>query len=140
MKTRDYKKKIRKNIGPKVIVFACNWGALNQDDQGEIAPKQRYPGINFIRIMCSGRLSPALIFRAFELGADGVLSLGCPEGECHYSFGEEAADNNFATAIKVVRLLGIGEGRLRMERPSGLEPERVEDIINSFVRELENLG
>lgn len=138
MKTRD-KKKVRKDVRPKVVVFACNWGAFNQEDYGEIVPPQSHPGINLIRIMCSGRLSPALILRAFELGADGVLSLSCPEGECHYSFGEEIANSNFAVANRIVRILGIDERRFRIERPTKFDPEGVKQVIDSFVRELKNL-
>lgn len=139
MKTKGYKTKVRKDIRTKVVVFVCNWRAFNQGDRGEIVPPNP-DGINIIRIMCLGRLSPALILRAFELGADGVLILSCPEGECHYSFGEEVANNNFATANKIVRLLGFGEHRLRMERPPKYESDKVKEIIDSFVRELKNLG
>lgn len=138
MKTRN-KKKLRKDVRPKIVVFACNWGVHIPGNHGEIVPPQRHPGINLVRIMCSGRLSPALILQAFELGADGVLSLSCPEGECHYSFGEEVASNNFTKAVKLARILGIGERKLRMKRLPGFELERVEEVIDSFVQELENL-
>ncbi len=140
MKTKAHKGNIRKDARPRVVVFACNWRALDQDDHGEIILPKKYTGINIIRIMCSGRLSPALILRAFELGADGVLILSCPEGECHYSFGQKVAESNFAAANKIMRLLGFAEHRLRMECPPKYESEKVKEIIDSFVRELKNLN
>jgi coenzyme F420-reducing hydrogenase delta subunit len=140
MKTKAYKGKVKKAIRPKVVVFACNWRAFNQGDRGEIVPPNHPSGINIIRIMCSGRLSPALILQSFELGADGVLILSCPEGECHYSFGQKVAESNFATANKIIRLLGYDDHRLRMECPPKYESEKVKEIIDSFVRELEDLN
>ncbi|UCD83953.1 MAG: hydrogenase iron-sulfur subunit [Deltaproteobacteria bacterium] len=139
MNTNTYKRIVRINIRPKVVVFACNWGAFKQDDRGEIVLPRKYPGTNIIRIMCSGRLSPALILQAFELGADGVLILSCPEGECHYSFGRKVAEKNFTAANKIMRLLGYDEHRLRMEYPPKYESEKVKEIIDSFVRGLKEL-
>ena len=34
--------------------------------------------------MCSGRVDPAFVLKAFALGADGVLIAGCHPGDCHY--------------------------------------------------------
>ncbi len=38
--------------------------------------------------MCTGRVDPAHIFRAFSSGADGVFIGGCWLGECHYALRE----------------------------------------------------
>ena len=34
--------------------------------------------------MCTGRVDLALVLRAFQKGADGVIIGGCWPGECHY--------------------------------------------------------
>ncbi len=34
--------------------------------------------------MCTGRVDPAFILRAFSNGKDGVFIGGCWPGECHY--------------------------------------------------------
>ena len=65
--------------------------------------------------MCLGRLSPGIILRAFEHGAAGVLLLGCPQDECHYRFGNRRAEEMFAVAGKLVRLLGYSPQRLQMD-------------------------
>ncbi len=61
----------------KIIVFLCNWGphaAYQQlQDQGARIPNE----IRMIRIPCSGRITKALLLRSFEMGADGVVLLGC---------------------------------------------------------------
>ena len=35
--------------------------------------------------MCTGRVDPAFVLRAFSNGADGVFIGGCWPGECHYT-------------------------------------------------------
>ena len=42
------------------------------------------PCARIIRVMCSGRVDPAFVLKAFALGADGVLIAGCHPGDCHY--------------------------------------------------------
>ena len=58
----------------------------------ELAAAQQlsYPAnVRLIRLGCSGRLQPGLILKAFELGAAGVLVLGCAPRLCHYEQGNE---------------------------------------------------
>ncbi len=36
---------------------------------------------------CTGRIDESLLLKAFENGADGVMVIGCLEGDCHYVNG-----------------------------------------------------
>jgi len=45
------------------------------------------PNIRIIRVMCSGRVDPQFVLKAFAEGADGVLISGCHPGDCHYQEG-----------------------------------------------------
>jgi F420-non-reducing hydrogenase iron-sulfur subunit len=99
----------------RVIVFTCNWNAYSSLEaagvEGLNYPASVYP----LKVMCLGRLHPGLILKAFEQGADGVLLLGCPPGECHYGFGNRHAEEMFAEAKALLHLLGIAEERLRLD-------------------------
>lgn len=100
----------------KVAVFICNWGAYSAL---EAAGRDRLPlpeGLHFLKVPCLGRLNPGLVLRAFEYGADGVLLVGCPEGECHYRTGSDRATDFFAQTRALVKLLGLGESHLRFVR------------------------
>jgi coenzyme F420-reducing hydrogenase delta subunit len=98
----------------KIIVFTCNWNAYSGLEtagfQGLSYPANVHP----IRVMCMGRLHSGLILKAFELGAAGVLMLGCPPDECHYGFGNTRAEELFQETLELARLLGIGEGRIKL--------------------------
>jgi len=100
---------------PRIIVFTCNWNAYSAL---ETAGSQRlsYPSsVRPIRVMCLGRLHPGLVLKAFELGADGVLLLGCPPGECHYQFGNQRAEEFFQETQAIAHLLGIEDERLKLD-------------------------
>ena len=61
---------------PKIIVFACNWCAYAAADLAGISRLQYPPNVRIIRVMCSGRVNPNFILKAFEKGADGVMVSG----------------------------------------------------------------
>jgi F420-non-reducing hydrogenase iron-sulfur subunit len=61
---------------PKIITFACNWCAYSAADLAGINRLEYPPSMRIIRVMCSGRVNPNFILKAFEMGADGVLVAG----------------------------------------------------------------
>ena len=62
--------------------------------------------------MCIGRINQALILRAFEYGADGVILLECKDEDCRYGPGPEVGHENVERVRKLLHLLGIGQERL----------------------------
>ncbi|RLB43430.1 MAG: hydrogenase iron-sulfur subunit [Deltaproteobacteria bacterium] len=61
---------------PKIVVFACNWCAYSAADLAGVSRLQYPPNLRIIRVMCSGRVNPNFILKAFENGADGVMVAG----------------------------------------------------------------
>jgi len=61
---------------PVIVGFLCNWCSYAGADLAGIS-RVKYPeNIRIIRVMCSGRVDPVFIFKAFKEGADGVLVSG----------------------------------------------------------------
>jgi F420-non-reducing hydrogenase iron-sulfur subunit len=69
-------KTMTEEFEPKIIAFCCNWCAYAGADLAGVSRLQYPPNIRVIRVMCSGRVSPDFILKAFQLGADGVLISG----------------------------------------------------------------
>jgi F420-non-reducing hydrogenase iron-sulfur subunit len=90
--------------------------------------------------MCSGRVQPSLVLRAFELGADGVIVCGCEPGTCHYYFGNERQAEMFETSRKLVSLLGLGEERLRLEWVSGKDGRGLGKVLDEFTEKVRHAG
>ena len=61
---------------PKIVVFLCNWCSYAAADLAGTSRRKYAPNVRVIRVMCSGRVEPTFILKAFQLGADGVLVCG----------------------------------------------------------------
>lgn len=61
---------------PKIVGFMCNWCSYAAADLAGTSRKKYAPNIRVIRTMCTGRVDPSFVVKAFELGADGVLICG----------------------------------------------------------------
>jgi F420-non-reducing hydrogenase iron-sulfur subunit len=125
---------------PRLIVFACNWCSYAGADTAGVSRIQQQPHFRVIRVMCSGRIEPGFVLRAFEKGADGVLVSGCHLGDCHYVFGNERAKEQYEKTKRIVSLLGLEDGRLRLEWISAAEGNRFAQVINEFTEQVRRLG
>ena len=96
--------------------------------------------VRAIRVMCSGRVEPAFILRAFELGADGVIILGCHPGDCHYAEGNYKALRRMLLLKRTLIQLGIEEDRFRLDWVSASEGERFTNIVNDITEKIRALG
>lgn len=125
---------------PRIVGFVCNWGAYSGVEMaGE--RKREYPAsVRLIRVTCLGRLHLGLVLKAFELGADGVILLGCPPQECYYESGMEKAKELFTEARKVIHLLGIDPKRLDLvEVPLGRD-DVLTRHVSTFVKRISRAG
>ena len=61
---------------PKIVAFLCNWCAYAGADLAGVSRLQYPANIRPVRVMCSGRVDPVFVIRAFQEGADGVLVSG----------------------------------------------------------------
>jgi F420-non-reducing hydrogenase iron-sulfur subunit len=58
---------------PKIIAFLCNWCAYAGADLAGVSRLQYPTNLRTVRVMCSGRVDPDFIIRAFKEGWDGAL-------------------------------------------------------------------
>ncbi|MFH1087189.1 MAG: hydrogenase iron-sulfur subunit [Chloroflexota bacterium] len=120
----------------EIVVFACNWDGLSCVEAAARAGL-RYPAsVRLVRAGCLSRIHSGLMLRAFELGAEGVMLLGCEPGKCHFDTDAGYIAQEFGKARGVLRLLGLGENRLLLtQMPPGNGRGLVEKL-DSFVAEI----
>ncbi len=125
---------------PKIVAFLCNWCSYRGADLAGTSRMKSPPNVRPIRVMCSGRVEPDFILKAFEAGADGVLVLGCHPGDCHYAEGNYKAIRRIALLKKMLPQLGIEDERLRLEWVSASEGGRFVDITGEMTEQVRKLG
>ena len=125
---------------PKIVAILCNWCSYAGADLAGVNRFQYPPTIRIIRVMCSTRVEPSFVLKAFLRGADGVLVGGCHLGDCHYVTGNYYTIGKVNMAKRLLRHAGIDERRLRLEWVSASEGERFANIVTEFTEELKELG
>jgi F420-non-reducing hydrogenase iron-sulfur subunit len=126
---------------PRIVGFLCNWCSYAGADLAGVSRFQYPPNLRIIRVMCSGRVHPAFILRAFRDGADGVLVAGChPPNDCHYISGNLKAQRRVALLKKLISQLGLEPERLRLEWISAAEGDKFARVIREMVADLKRMG
>ena len=125
---------------PKIVAFLCNWCSYSGADLAGVSRIKSSPNVRIIRTMCSGRVDPSFIFRAFELGADGVLVAGCHFGDCHYLEGNFKTMRRIEMLKLIIKQFGIDKKRLRIEWISASEAEKYAQVSFEFTDEIKKLG
>jgi F420-non-reducing hydrogenase iron-sulfur subunit len=125
---------------PKIVAFLCNWCSYRGADLAGTSRIKCAANVRAIRVMCSGRVEPAFVLRAFELGADGVLVLGCHPGDCHYAEGNYKALRRMELLRRTLLQLGVEEDRFRLDWVSASEGDRFSQIVNDITEKIRALG
>jgi F420-non-reducing hydrogenase iron-sulfur subunit len=125
---------------PKIVGFLCNWCSYAGADFAGSNRKTYLPNVRVVRVMCSGRVDPQFVLKAFSEGADGVLVLGCHPGDCHYKEGNYMSLRRYHLMKMMLRQLGIEEGRFRLDWVSAKEGERFVQVINEMTETVRALG
>ncbi len=125
---------------PRILGILCHWCSYTGADSAGQARLSYPPNVRVLHVMCSSRVSPALIVEAFSEGADGVLVCGCHPGDCHYINGNLKALTRFHLLKRVITDLGIEPERLRLEWVSASEGQRFATLVAEMTAGLRALG
>jgi F420-non-reducing hydrogenase iron-sulfur subunit len=125
---------------PVIIAFLCNWCSYRAADLAGTARLRYAPNMRPIRVMCSGRVEPDLVLKAFEKGADGVLIAGCHPGECHYSEGNLKALRRYTLLKRMLNQFGIEAERFQILWASASEGNRLAETVDQMTVDLRALG
>jgi F420-non-reducing hydrogenase iron-sulfur subunit len=128
------------NFRPTIVAFLCNWCAYTGADLAGTSRLHYAPNIRIIRVMCSGRIEPSFLLKAFQQGADGVLVCGCHPGDCHYQTGNYRCLRRFKLLEKYVAQMGIEKERLKLEWISASEGKQFAALVNSMTLDILNIG
>ncbi|MDI3506635.1 MAG: F420-non-reducing hydrogenase iron-sulfur subunit [Methanomicrobiaceae archaeon] len=128
------------NWKPKILAIICNWCSYAGADLAGGSRIQYPPDIRAIRVMCTGRIDPLFILKAFQDGADGVLVSGCHFGDCHYLEGNYKAAKRMFLLKAVLKNIGFDDKRLRMTFVSASEGAKWATVIEDVVKTIKDLG
>ena len=128
------------NFNPQIIAFLCKWCSYTGADLAGTSRMEYKPNVRAVRVMCSGRIDPTFVLRAFRKGADGVLLCGCHPGDCHYQEGNYRCLRRYHLLSRYIQQMGIEPERLKLEWISASEGKQYTELVNSFTQTIIDLG
>jgi F420-non-reducing hydrogenase iron-sulfur subunit len=121
---------------PKILCFKCNFGWGYLGDKNEIKADAK----SMVPVTCSGKVDTTHILTALKGGADGVLILGCSQGECHFQDGNYQTGKKILLLKKVLSSFGLEPERVRMLFAIDPDGSRIPQEIETMRNELSLLG
>jgi len=125
---------------PIIIGFLCNWCSYRAADLAGTSRLHYAPNMRPIRVMCSGRVDPQFVLKAFKEGADGVMIAGCHPGECHYVEGNIKTMRRFYLLRRLLLQWGIEEDRLQLVWASASEGTILAEAVDRMTEQVRALG
>ena len=98
------------------------------------------PNVRIIEVPCTGKVDIIHLLMAFEVGADGVIVVGCMEGDCHYMAGNLYAKKRVFRVKEILDHVGLGGERLGMYNLSSGMGGRFAEIVREMTEKIMELG
>lgn len=105
---------------PRLLAFVCQW-SIRAEEEWERLRKVNDEHLRVVTLPCSGRVEPAHILLALSKGVDGVLVIGCHEGECHYQRGTYLGRSKVALLNEMMASMNLAPQRVRFVESIALE-------------------
>ncbi len=125
---------------PKILAFLCNWCSYAGADLAGVSRLSMPPSVRNIRVMCSSRVDPLWVIRAYLNGADGVLVAGCHPHDCHYARGNFYARRRIAILKNIFETTGLEDDRLRLSWISASEGAKYADLVRELTDSVKKKG
>ena len=128
---------------PRILVILCENDAYPALDLAGFHRRQHSAFIRTVGVRCLGSVNVVWIADALAHGFDGVLLLGCKAGEdtqCHFVRGSDLMQTRTENVRQKLEQLALEEERVRVEHVALSEYLAVPELIDDFVRTIEELG
>mgnify|MGYP001034670974 CR=1 FL=1 len=105
---------------PRIVVVYCRNAVSSAAEmlEGHYSAKGFQPF--FAALPCSSKIEPSYLLKILANGADGVVVVACPEGQCRFMVGNVRAEKRINYTRTLLDKAKMGAERLTMERGENL--------------------
>lgn len=118
----------QRNGKPAILAVTCAYGAFALP---EFVNKER-KDVGVVRYPCVGKLDSVHLLKAFELGVDGVVVVGCSDSDrfqCQYKEVGYWTEKKVGHGADLLEMLGMERERLTYAELAGEEIDKFDQII-----------
>ena len=123
----------------KICVLYCS-NSLKREDLALYVSKVQDDELTTISLPCSGKIDIPYMVKAFETGADGVVLITCPKGQCHNLEGNMRAQKRTQAVDSLLEEVGLGKGRIIAVQFKDDNAEEVMKEVDKFRTKIRNLS
>ena len=124
----------------RLLILGCMQCMYAAADLAGTMKLQYDVAARIIRMPCTARLDINFILKALQEGADGVLTIGCHPGDCHYERGNYLARRRMAVLKNLLEYAGIDPRRVRMTWVSAAEGHKFAEVVKEVTEDIQKLG
>ncbi|HVP56783.1 MAG TPA: hydrogenase iron-sulfur subunit [bacterium] len=124
----------------RVALVACTWHPLAAIENAAKDGLSYDPGVQVVTTKCTGVVTVAFLLRLFAKGYDGVLVLGCADGDCHYYNGGERCKAIVEETGEILEISGIPKERLGFHQVANSTSAEFEKALKSYLKQFKDLG
>jgi quinone-modifying oxidoreductase subunit QmoB len=128
---------------PRILALICENDAYPALDTAGLRRIRHSEFIRVVPVRCLGSVNTVWIADALSRGYDGILLIGCKSGDdyqCHFIRGSELMGTRGKNVKEKLQQLALEEERVRVEELTIAESDRIAEIINEFVEEINDIG
>ena len=128
---------------PRILVFVCENDAYPALDLAGRKGLKYSPYVRIIPVRCIGSINNVWISDALSKGFDGILQIGCKPGDdyqCHFIHGSELTETRGENLQETLETMMLEPERIKTEFVEITDYYKITDIINEYVKEIEDMG
>ncbi len=127
----------------RILALVCENDAYPAIDIAGMNRLSFSADVRIVPVRCLGSVNVIWIKDALSQGMDGAILLGCKHGDdyqCHFVKGSELASIRMKKIGDALASLALEEERVTQKEVAIDDYQKIPEIINSFVEEIEALG
>ncbi len=128
---------------PRILAFVCENDAYPAFDMAGYKRLQYSAFVRIIPVRCIGSVNKVWISDALSKGFDGIMQIGCKPGDdyqCHFITGSELTETRAENMQETFETMMLEPERLRTEFIEINEYDKIPELINNYVEEIELIG
>jgi F420-non-reducing hydrogenase iron-sulfur subunit len=122
-------------IKTRIVVVACSWHPMTALENATRDGFSLDPGTTVMQVKCTGLVKVSFLLKLFAKGVEGVLVLGCHEGDCHYYNGSERCAKIVEETREILGLAGIPGKRLGFSLIAESQGKEFKRAVTGFAKQ-----
>ena len=128
---------------PRILLLACENDAYPALDMAAMNRTEHSAFVRVIPVRCLGSVNTIWITDALNAGYDGVMLMGCKQGEnyqCHFVKGSELAHMRMSKIDDTLKQLQLQVERVQTYEVAITDTQRAPQLINDMAALIQKIG